>query len=64
MWYSKEKMDEIKERRELFRQAVERRLSSGGPTVAPKKRKPKTVVAHRKELGYLGDEEKDELDGR
>lgn len=59
MWYTKEKLEENKQRRALFRQAVERRLSSGGPTsVAPKKKRtPPSVVEKRKESGYLGDED-------
>ena len=63
MWYAQDKLQERRERNELYRQAVERRLSSGGPTkkkppVAPLKREktPTELLDERrkKETGYVG----------
>lgn len=61
MWYTKEKLDENKRRRELYRQAVERRLTSGGPTFSPTPKKKSKIVEEpeevrkRKQTGFLGE---------
>lgn len=59
MWYSKEKLDENKRKRELHRQAIERRLQT--TTSAKKKAKKKVdkeeeeILRSRKETGFLGE---------
>lgn len=54
MFYTKEKLEETKQRRELHRQAVERRLALQGKS----KKKPKPEKDEKdssKVIGYLGD---------
>lgn len=53
MWYAQDKLDERRRKNELYRQAVERRLSSGGPTKL-KKNPDDDLLRRRKDTGYFG----------
>ncbi len=54
MWYAQDKLDEKRKKNELYRQAVERRLSSGGPTKRKSLKTDEELLRRRKESGYFG----------